>query len=84
VAPNEELRTYIAKEVLKNDNIEISEESRLIQDGLINSIGIMKLVTFLSDRFGVQFEDDDYKIENFETLSTIQCLIERRSTTATA
>lgn len=81
---HDELRTYITREILKNSDIELSEHSRLIQDGLINSIGIMKLITFLSDRAGVQFEDDDYKLENFETLSTIRGLIERRSAARTA
>lgn len=79
MALDDELRAYIAKEIVRNESVELSEDSQLIQGGLINSIGIMKLIAFLNERFGVQFEDEDYKLENFETLGTIRSLIERRS-----
>jgi acyl carrier protein len=79
VALQNELHEYITKELLRSTDVVVSEDSRLIQDGLINSIGIMKLITLLSNRFGMQFEDDDYKLENFETLGTICRLVERRS-----
>jgi acyl carrier protein len=78
------IRDFIATELVRDADVDVSEDRPLIRDGLINSIGVMKLISFLGDRFGVQFEDDDYSLENFETLRAIQRLVERRSPATTA
>jgi acyl carrier protein len=77
--PHDALRAYLLSDIIKNSAIELSDDTRLIQDGLLNSIGITKLVTFLSDSLGCKLEEDDYKVDNFETLGAIRRLLERRS-----
>jgi acyl carrier protein len=73
-----DVRAYIAREILKDNEVEITPDRHLIRDGLLTSIGLMKLIEFLSDKYSIQFEDDDYNVENFETLHAIQMLLERR------
>ncbi len=73
-----DVRDYIAREILKDNEIEIAPDRHLIRDGVLTSIGLMKLIEFLSDKYSIQFEDDDYNVENFETLHAIQMLLERR------
>jgi acyl carrier protein len=77
------VREFVATELVKDPTIEMPEERPLIGHGLINSLGIMRLIGFLRDRFDLRFDDDDYKLENFETLGAIRRLIERRTETAT-
>lgn len=73
-----DVRDYIAREILKDDEIEIAPDRQLIRDGVLTSIGLMKLIEFLSDKYSIAFEDDDYNVENFQTLHAIQLLLERR------
>jgi acyl carrier protein len=80
--PHDPLREYLLTNIIKNSAIELTDDTRLIQDGLLNSIGITKLVTFLSDTLGCKLEEDDYKVDNFETLGSIRRLLERRSADA--
>ena len=82
--PANAIRAYIVSEILKDEEIELATDSSLIQEGLINSIGVMKLITFLSDHFGLELEDGDYDIDNFETLAAIHDLYRRRSGAAEA
>lgn len=76
-----DVRDYIAREILKDDKIEITPDRHLIRDGILTSIGLMKLIEFLSDQHAIEFEDDDYNVENFETLHAIQTMLQRRVAT---
>lgn len=83
MASRDQLHDYLVTEIIKDPTLELGETQPLVRDGLLNSIGIMKLITFMSERFGVQFADEDYDLDNFETLASIRRLIETRSASAT-
>jgi acyl carrier protein len=55
-----------------------SADENLLATGLIDSIGILKLVTFLEERFGFQADDDDLVPENFMTMKLIRDFVERK------
>ena len=50
----------------------------LLAQGIIDSVGILKLVTFLEERFGFEATDDDLVPENFGTLEMIRDFVERK------
>ncbi len=52
--------------------MEIDEHRPLIRDGLLNSIGLMKLIRFLNERFGIEFNEADFRLEDFETIASIR------------
>ncbi len=74
----DELKTYLIKDVFSNTAAEIDENSSLIRDGLLNSIGLMKLIRFLSERFHIEFDTHDYRLENFETIARMRKLIDQK------
>jgi acyl carrier protein len=41
-------------------------------------MGILKLVEFLEERFGIQTEDDEMVPENFESLEALRAYVERK------
>ena len=55
---------------------EISKVSNLISDEIIDSLGMIELISFLEKEFNVIFSEDDLVLENFETLNKIIDLIE--------
>ncbi len=74
----EDVRTFIARDILKNPDVVLSDDRHLIEDGLLNSIDIMRLINHLSESLGIQLEESDYNLENFETLSSIFALTRKR------
>jgi acyl carrier protein len=50
----------------------------LLAQGVIDSMGILKLVTFLEEAFGIETDDDDMVPENFESLAALCSFVERR------
>jgi acyl carrier protein len=41
-------------------------------------MGILKLVSFLEETFGIETDDDDMVPENFESLAALCAFVERR------
>jgi 2-hydroxymuconate-semialdehyde hydrolase len=56
---------------------EITEDTPLIEQGLLNSLLLMNLVAFLDRRIGLAVPDEEIVPENFGTLRSIRSLITR-------
>jgi acyl carrier protein len=61
------LRIEIAPD--RND-VDLEEDS-LLESGLIDSLGIIKLVSLLEKEFAIKISDDELLPENFETISAV-------------
>ena len=72
---NTEIHNYIINEL--NDGEEFETETSLIQQGLIDSMGVMQLLTFLEKRFDIAIDLEDITAENFETIDRIGELVAR-------
>ena len=57
--------------------VDFEQETALIDDGLIDSLDIVAVVTDLMDTFDVQLGVDDLTPENFNSVDAICQLIER-------
>ena len=57
--------------------VDFEQETSLIDDGLIDSLDIVAVVTDLMDTFEVQLGVDDLTPENFNSVDAICQLIER-------
>lgn len=54
------------------------EDAPLIESGIVDSLGIMKLLQYLEDEFSIRIGDDELRPENFETLGRIVSLVEQK------
>ena len=57
----------------------ICEHDDLIERGILDSMGLMKTITFMEEQFGIHVSDDDVLPENFQTINSIHKLVERLS-----
>jgi acyl carrier protein len=55
----------------------IGDDLALLTSGAIDSLGMLELVTFLGERFGIEFADEDFDPANFETLGHLVRFVER-------
>lgn len=66
------VRTYIVEELLHGDvPHELVGTTYLIEEQIIDSLGIFAMVAFLEERFGVTIEAEEVTVDNFETLDAI-------------
>lgn len=66
-------------EVLKEvkDGVDYEKEEHLITDGILTSFDIIMLVSLLNNKFNVNISVMDLVPENFESVETINKLIEK-------
>ena len=59
--------------------VDFETETALIDDGLLESLDIVMIVTEIMQEFGVELTVDDLLPENFNSVEALLALIESRS-----
>ena len=57
---------------------EISEDTLLLESGILDSLGILQLMTFLSDTMGIEISDEDFVAENFRTVGSLARFVSKK------
>jgi acyl carrier protein len=70
------LRVFFAERGAKGQGL--GETDSLLENGLLDSMAIVKLVGFIEERFGVALGDEEFDPDNFETLSAIASMIDAK------
>lgn len=74
----QELLHFIRSELVGGtDPNSINEQTQLIDSGVIDSMALMRLITFVEERTGVRIPDDEVLPDNFQTVEEIEALIAR-------
>ncbi|HXI09863.1 MAG TPA: phosphopantetheine-binding protein [Thermodesulfobacteriota bacterium] len=77
---NERIKQFILTEVCPDANItEIGDAEPLISSGILDSLGILKILSFLDEEFGIDLSSDEIKHDNFSTVNSICELITKNS-----
>jgi acyl carrier protein len=71
------IKLYIVQSVYVDSSI-IKDDSLLFKEGYFNSIGFMKLITFLEEEFGIKIVDSDMFEENFKSIDSITDFVIRK------
>lgn len=50
-------------------------QTALLSSGLVDSLSMLQLTTHLADAFGIEFEDEDFTMENFATAGQVAELV---------
>jgi acyl carrier protein len=70
------VKTFILKEYLPGeDPAALTDTTPLMTTGILDSIAVLKAVTFLEDQFGITIEPHEAVVENLNTLSDIARLV---------
>ncbi len=63
--------TYIKTEISMEPMEYIDLEEDLLGNGIVDSLGMMKLAIFLENEFKVKIAPEDMTVENFNTVQSI-------------
>jgi acyl carrier protein len=72
------LKSYIAKEIMKQPNRDIDPDQALLTSGLIDSFHLVDLALFVEDQFGVHIDDAELNAQTFDTLNQLVAFIQTR------
>jgi acyl carrier protein len=72
------LRSFIATEILLEENPSLVTDETHLVGGVLDSLGLMQLVNFINEEFGVKFEDEEVTPENFRTVQDLERLVQEK------
>jgi acyl carrier protein len=75
----DQIREFILENLAQPKGISsFTDGEPLMESGIIDSLGIFRLVSFLEDQLGVRIDDQEINIETLKSLNTIEELVIRK------
>jgi len=73
------LKKYIVNRFMhKEDSGLLGDNEPLFVKGIIDSMGIIELVSFIEAQFNLKVQNDELVPENFKTVNSIKDFVERK------
>jgi len=60
------------------ESVELAGDASFIESGLIDSTGILQLVEFVEQEFGLKVDDEDLIPENLDSINRLAAFVERK------
>ena len=74
------VREYLLAEILAGEDSELlTETTPLISGGILDSIGVTRLITHLEAVYPIQFTSEEINVDRLDTLSLIISAIEQKT-----
>jgi acyl carrier protein len=73
------IRSYIMENILLGSADEvIADGDSFLEKGIIDSTGILELVGFVEDEFGIEVSDEELIPENFDSVEKLAVYIDNK------
>jgi len=74
-----EIRGFIVENFLFGDaTVPLEEGDSLLQRGLIDSTGILEVISFIEGKFGISVDDDEVVPDNLDSIGAIAKYVMRK------
>ena len=72
------LKHFIVAELMHEDDDDLlGDDEPLLGSGIVDSLGIMRLVSFIEEEFEVEVPEEDLVPEHFQTVTRLAAFVER-------
>ena len=72
------IKEFIITEVNPDLNLKsLGDDEPLIDSGIVDSLGVLRILSFLDETFGVDLSSNEIKLENFKDVRTICRMVEQ-------
>ena len=76
---DETLRGFILTELQwKGSPADLTDDFSLIDGKVLDSLGMIQMVSFLEDEFNIHVNDEEIVPRNFETLGALSTFVDRK------
>lgn len=78
----ETIKNYIIETFLFGDGKDLTSSTPFLENGIIDSTGVLELVAFLEQTFSIQIKDDELVPENFDSIEKIVRFLKKGDSSA--
>jgi acyl carrier protein len=73
------IRSFIVENFLFGDDNGLKEDTSFLDEGIIDSTGVLELVTYLEEEFEIEVEDEELIPENLDSINNIAVYLEGKA-----
>lgn len=71
------IKDYILESTFE-DVQNITDETLIFEEGVLDSMGLLFLIEFLKEEFNITTNDDELVVENFQSINSIVAFMENK------
>ena len=72
------VRTFVTENFLFDNQATLIDTASFLDEGIIDSTGILELVSYIEERFRITMADDELVPENLDSVSNVVNYLERK------
>ena len=76
--PRDRVRAFIRENYYVPDDLMLTDETSLLRQGIVDSTGVLELVSFLERDFAIEVQDVEILPENLDSVARITAYIHRK------
>ena len=74
----EQIRSFIIENFLFGNDEGLNDDSSFLDEGIVDSTGILELVSFIEEKFNISVEDEDLIPENLDSIHNVVAYLGRK------
>ena len=74
----EQVRTFVRTNFYVPETVTLSDDASLLEQGIIDSTGVLELVSFIEDSFGISIDDAEMVPQNLDSVERIATFVGRK------
>ena len=75
---SDRIRGFISTELMFEDSTATLTDETPLLEGVIDSLGLMQMISFIEEEFDVAIDDAEVTASNFRTVADIERLVEQK------
>lgn len=73
-----QIRKFIEEAFLFGPSGSLADSDSFLEHGIVDSTGILELIAFLQDTYGIRIEDEDIVPDNLDSIERISAYLKRK------
>ena len=74
----DKIRAYVVENFLFGNDEELEEGTSFLEEGIIDSTGILELVSYMEEEFSIVVEDEELIPENLDSINNVVAYLGRK------
>ena len=80
----DEIREFVVNNFLFGDGENLKDDTSFLDEGIIDSTGILELITFLEEKYTITIGDDEVVPENLDSLQNVAQFLKTKTDMSSA
>lgn len=78
----QDMRAFVVEHFLLGQDNGLADDTSFLEQGIVDSTGVLEIVAHLQERCGIKVEDDELVPENLDSIAAIAAYVKRKQGTA--